>query len=246
MTRSTPATGLQPRAAKARWAGTAPDRNEQQSVKKRAILRTSAALFRERGYEGTRLDDIARALNVTKPTLYYYVKNKEDILVEIQQTGFDEIMEELIALGGGAQSGADILRRVVARYASWITGEFGVCVARHFLITLTAQNLSRLRKARRTIERKIRETIALGIDDGSLRPCEPWIVASAIVGALNWMAFWYQSGPNRRSAAELGDVYFDLLIEGIGARDVRAGASRASRKKPPAAKRRVGKAGSES
>ncbi|MBI3373784.1 MAG: TetR/AcrR family transcriptional regulator [Betaproteobacteria bacterium] len=215
-------------------------------MKKRAILRNAAALFRERGYERTRLDDIAQALNVTKPTLYYYVKNKEDILVEIQQTGFDEIMEELIALGGGAQSGADVLRRVVARYASWITGEFGVCVARHFLITLTPHNLARLRKARRTIERKIRETIARGIDDRSLRPCEPWIVASAIVGAMNWMAFWYEAGPTRRSAAELGDAYFDLLIEGIGARDDRAGASRASRNKPPAAKRRIGKAGSQS
>lgn len=227
MTHSTRATGLRPRATNARWAGTAPDRDEQQSVKKRAILRAAAALFRARGYERTRLDDIAQALNVTKPTLYYYVKNKEDILVEIQQTGLDEIMEELIALGGGAQSGADILRRVIARYANWITGEFGVCVARHFLITLTPENLARLRKARRTVEHKIRGTIARGVDDGSLRPCEPWIVATAIVGAVNWMAFWYEAGPKRRSAAELGGAYVDLLTAGIGA--PRAAAGRASR-----------------
>lgn len=225
---------MQPRAANARWAGNAPAREEQRTVvKKRAILRAAAALFRERGYERTRLDDIAQALNVTKPTLYYYVKNKEDILVEIQQTGFDEIMEELIELGRGAQSGADILRRVIVRYVNWVTGEFGVCVPRHFLITLAAANLARLRTARRTVERKIRETIARGIEDGSLRPCEPWIVATAIVGAMNWMAFWYEAGPTRRSAAELGDAYFDLLIEGIGASP--AAARRASPKKSPAA-----------
>jgi AcrR family transcriptional regulator len=227
MIRSSRANGLQPRGANARWAGNAPDREEQRTVvKKRAILRAAAALFRERGYERTRLDDIAQALNVTKPTLYYYVKNKEEILVEIQQTGFDEIMEELIELGRGAQSGADILRRVIVRYVNCVTGEFGVCVPRHFLITLAPENLARLRKARRTVERKIRETIARGIEDGSLRPCEPWIVATAIVGTMNWMAFWYEAGPTRRSAAELGDAYFDLLIEGIGASDVRSGASR--------------------
>jgi AcrR family transcriptional regulator len=222
---------LLPRTDSARWAGSRPDRGEPQPAKKGAILRAAAALFRERGYERTRLSDIAHALNVTKPTLYYYVKNKEDILVEIQQSGFDEIMAELNELGRGTQSGADILRRVIARYASWVTGEFGVCVARQFLITLSAENLARLRKARRIVELEIRKTIARGIEDGSLRPCEPWIVAAAIVGAVNWMAFWYEAGPSRRSAAELGDAYFELLFQGIGAREPGAakGAARSSR-----------------
>ncbi len=232
------------RADGARWAGNAPDQGER-SVKKRAILRAAAALFRERGYERTRLNDIAQALNVTKPTLYYYIENKEDILVEIQQTGLDEIMEELAALGRGAQSGADILRRVMVRYANWATGEFGVCVARHFLVTLAPENLARLRSARRIVERRIRETITRGIADGSLRPCEPWVVATMIVGAVNWMAFWYENSSGRRSAAELGNMYFDLLAGGIGARTgahtgahtgarrvgaSRAGATRRSRK----------------
>jgi len=225
MTLSPRAAGLHSRSAKSTWAGKVLKRADPPSVKKQAILSAAAALFRERGYERTRLEDIARSLNVTKPTLYYYVKNKEDILVEIQQTGFEEIMEELIDLGKSEQSGAEILRRVIIRYVSWVTGEFGVCVTRQFLITLTPGNLARLRKARRTVERKIRETIARGIADRSLRPCEPWIAAAAIFGAFNWMAFWYEAGPNRRSAAELGNAYVDLFIEGIGAGVGRAGAS---------------------
>lgn len=208
-------------------------------VKKRAILRAAATLFREHGYERTRLNDIAHALNVTKPTLYYYVKNKEDILVEIQQTGFDDIMEELRGLDLGGQSGADILRRVIVRYVNWVTGEFGVCVPRLFLITLAPQNLARLRRARSTIEHKIRETIMRGIEDRSLRPCEPWIVASAILGAMNWMAFWYQAGPSRRSAADLGEAYFDLLIKGIGTGAIRRSARKSATAASPV-KRRAG------
>ena len=215
-----------------RWAGGEPDAGEDPGAKKRAILRAAAALFREHGYERTRLNDIARALNVTKPALYYYVKNKEDILVEIQQTGFDEIMDELTQLRRGAQSGADILRRVVTRYANWITGEFGVCVARHFLITLAPQNLARLQKARRTVARRIRETVARGVEDGSLRDCEPWVVATAILGALNWMAFWYEAGPGRRSAGNLGNAYFDLLMRGIGAPGVVPARGRAAAARP--------------
>jgi AcrR family transcriptional regulator len=206
-----------PGGAPARWQGSAIDAGEPQASKKRAILSVAAALFRERGYERTRLDDIARALNVTKPALYYYVKNKEDILVEIQHTGLDEIMQELRALGQKDRSGADVLRRAIVRYANWVTGEFGVCVARHFLTELTPGNTARLRAAHRSVERGIRETIARGIDDGSLRRCEPWVVAAAIVGSVNWMAFWYEAGPGRRSAGEVGNAFVDLLLQGIGA-----------------------------
>lgn len=208
-------------AAGARWTGSALQGAEPHVAKKRAILRAAAVLFRERGYERTRLNDIADALNVTKPTLYYYVKNKEDILVEIQQTGLDEITDELNSLRRGAQTGAEALKRIIVRYANWATSEFGVCVARHFVARLSQENDARLRKARRALDRRIRATIASGIDDGSLRPCEPWVVTAAIVGAINWMAFWYEARAGRMTAAELGNAYFDLFVEGVGARDAR-------------------------
>lgn len=213
-------------AAGPRWTGCALQAGDPHVAKKRAILRAAASLFRERGYERTRLSDISDALNVTKPTLYYYVKNKEDILVEIQQTGLDEITDELNSLRRSAQSGADALRRVIARYANWATGEFGVCVARHFVARLSPENDARLRKARRTLDRRIRATIQRGIDDGSLGRCEPWVVTAAIVGAINWMAFWYDAGKAHRTAAEVGSAYFDLLVDGIGARGRRGAAAR--------------------
>lgn len=199
------------------WPDRSSDPETRKDSKKLAILRTAAMLFRENGYEATRLDDIAQALGVTKPTLYYYVKNKEDILVEIQQTGFREIMEGLVDLRQSDHSGADILRRLVVRYVCWITGEFGMCITRHFLITLGPQNLARLRRARRETERKIRDTIAHGIDDGSLRPCEPWVVSSAILGAMNWLPFWYEEKPGRKTPVELGNAYYELFFEGVGA-----------------------------
>ena len=61
-----------------RWAGEV-FLDEEQEGKKQAILRAAARLFRERGFEQTRLTDIADALNITKPALYYYIGNKEEI-----------------------------------------------------------------------------------------------------------------------------------------------------------------------
>lgn len=52
-------------------------------LKRFAILRTAAELFNERGFCETSLNELAKRLNVTKPSLYYYVKNKDDILLQI-------------------------------------------------------------------------------------------------------------------------------------------------------------------
>lgn len=217
MTSSLPRDLLRQPTVQVRWAGTAPHRMGPQSLKKAAILQTAATLFREHGYERTRLDDVAQALNVTKPALYYYFKNKEEILVAIQQAGFDEIMNELRALNRGARTGREILRFVIIRYTNWVASEQGMCVVRHFLLKLTPENQARIRKARSTMEQRIRATISRGIEDGSLRPCDPWIVATSICGTVNWTAFWYEPGPGRRSAAEIGEAYFNLLIDGISA-----------------------------
>ena len=53
----------------------APEREQQREAKRNAVLSTAAQMFNERGFHATSLDDIAARLQVSKPTLYYYVKD---------------------------------------------------------------------------------------------------------------------------------------------------------------------------
>src|SRR6516165_10289619 len=55
-------------------------RARDRGVKREAVIRAAARAFNARGYHNTAIDDIAAALNVTKPTVYYYVANKEQLL----------------------------------------------------------------------------------------------------------------------------------------------------------------------
>jgi len=57
------------------------------------ILKVAARLFAERGYERTTLDMIADELGLSKPSLYYYVKSKEEVLADIFQEIFQSILE---------------------------------------------------------------------------------------------------------------------------------------------------------
>src|ERR1035438_6517490 len=91
-----------------RWAGEV-FLDDEPKRKQQAILRAAARLFRERGFDRTRLTDIADALNITKPSLYYYVGNKEGILIAIQRLGLEQILNGFDELVAGDNSGAELL-----------------------------------------------------------------------------------------------------------------------------------------
>ena len=61
-------------------------------------MTVAARLFAAKGYHATTLDQIAEEIGVTKPALYYYVTNKEDILRTIIGKMM-EPMEEVCEVG---------------------------------------------------------------------------------------------------------------------------------------------------
>src|ERR1700751_1142135 len=67
------------------------ERQHDREVKREAVIRAAAHAFNLKGYHNTSLDDIAAALEVTKPTVYYYVTNKEQLLYECFVAGIEQI-----------------------------------------------------------------------------------------------------------------------------------------------------------
>ena len=72
------------------------------------ILRSAAAAFRRRGYHGASVDQIARALHMTKGNLYYYFESKEEILYFCHDYSLDILLDLLrrTERGAGRRSGA--------------------------------------------------------------------------------------------------------------------------------------------
>jgi AcrR family transcriptional regulator len=197
-----------------RWAGEV-FFDDEPKRKQHAILRAAARLFRERGYDRTRLADIAGALNITKPSLYYYVGNKEGILIAIQRFGLEQILSGFDELVAGDNSGAELLTILLSRYGEWATTEFGVCVVTLFNIKISPQGAKTLHASRRLLERKVRSLFERGIADGSIRPCNPSLAATALFGSLNWMAFWYDRPRARLSAGQIGALFVDYFMTGL-------------------------------
>ena len=92
------------------WGSDIQSRDEQRSLKRMAILRVAAQAFNKAGFQQTSLTDLAERLNVTKPTLYYYVKNKDDILISILNTAMEELRAVIRAEQVSQRNGLEKLR----------------------------------------------------------------------------------------------------------------------------------------
>jgi AcrR family transcriptional regulator len=203
-------------------------RRQDHGTKRDAVIRTAARAFDERGYHNTSLDDIAAALGVTKPTVYYYVPNKEQLLFECFRAGLEPIRGALRRAEQASGSGRDRLREVIRDYAVAIASEYGWCMVRAEHQDLGPELAAQVRSLKAEIDRGIRRLVQTGIADGSIAVTDPKLAAFAIAGALNWIAHWYRAG-RTLSAAEVADSFVQFLEQGLAPRPASARAPRSPR-----------------
>jgi AcrR family transcriptional regulator len=208
-------------------------RRRDHGHKRAAVIRTAARAFDERGYHNTSLDDIAAALGVSKPTIYYYVPNKEQLLFECFRAGLEPIHAALLRAGQSPGTSRDRLREVIRDYALAIASEYGWCMVRAEHQDLGAELSAQVRALKSDIDRGIRQLLQAGIDDGSVAVADPKLAAFAIAGALNWIGHWFRAGRSL-SAEHVAEAFVQFLELGLAPRQPELSAdTRSARRKRP-------------
>ena len=181
------------------------------------MLQTAAQLFLEKSYSRTSLNDVAERLHITKPALYHYFHNKEEILLECYRLGtglIGDILNEIAAQGG---TGLQKVEAFIYSYSNVMTINFGRCVMRLDDGDLSSEALAEVRSYKRKIDRRLRSFIQEGIEDGSIAPCEVKIATFAIAGAVNWICKWYEPS-GALSPEEIATQFARTLTQGLAAR----------------------------
>ena len=212
-------------AVPAHWKAFA-SRRRDPDTKREAVLQTAAELFLEKSYRRTSLNDVAERLNVTKPALYHYFRNKEDILLGCYRWGVTLIEDMLNEIAAHCGAGLEKVEAFIYAYTNVMTVNFGRCVMRLDDGDLSSDAVAEVRSYKRKIDRRLRSFIQEGIEDGSIAPCDPKIAAFAIAGAVNWMCVWYEpQGP--MTPEEIASQFARTLTRGLGqARRTKTGAQR--------------------
>ena len=170
------------------------DRETQQprSAKRDAVLTAAAHLFTQHGFQGTSLDDIAGSLGVTKPTLYHYIANKEEILFECVRRGLSALRSCIDDATERGLIGRERLRAVMENYAGIVTSDFGLCVIRVGEDPLSEPRRHELRALKGEIDTEFRTLIEAGMVQGWIIAGDAGIAAYTVVGALSGVGRWYR------------------------------------------------------
>ena len=195
-------------------------RQRSMDVKKDAVLRTAAHMFLEHGYQKSSMSLIAAQLKITKPALYYYFRNKEEILVECYRAGIAHIENLLKETSENQGTGLRKLRLYVETYAvELVSFDFGRCVAMLDESELSPSTRREVRSMKRRMDLTLRGYVEEGIADGSIGPCNPKLVSFAIAGAINWIGTWYRPDGDLRPE-EIAAEFARILTGGLGDRDL--------------------------
>src|SRR4051794_21558148 len=179
-----------------------------------SLLDVAVAVFNERGYDATSMDELAGRLGVTKSAIYHHVPSK----VELLRLALDRALDALFAVTqeAGATSGP-----AIARLEHVVRGSVRVLVAELPFVTLLLRvrgnspvELAALQR-RREFDRVVTALVRAAEDEGDVRPdVDPAVTSRLLFGTVNSLTEWYRPG-GELSADDLADALVATAFEGL-------------------------------
>ncbi|TNC29183.1 TetR/AcrR family transcriptional regulator [Amycolatopsis alkalitolerans] len=163
------------------------------------LLDRAAALFAERGFEGTTLKDIAEAIGITRPSLYHYIKSKDDLLGMLVAGLTETAAAELAEMEASDLSWSERLSRAVRSVTLRICAHpsrFRLLDRSEHILPESFQR--RHQAGKREILTHLSAIIDGGVKSGEFWPTDVRVAAFSILGSCNWVAWWFR--PDARGA----------------------------------------------
>ncbi len=188
-----------------------------ETTRRREIEDVASELFREHGYSGTSVRDIARALDIQGASLYSHVASKQDVLwsiVDGTATQFETAAEEALA-DVDADDPLAGLRALVRAHVGVVLEDVGrASVFVHEWRSLGPERRARTLERRDAYEGRFRVLIEAGIVSGAVAPIDPTVAAAYLLTALNGLVAWYRPD-GRLEPDAVADAYVELSMRTI-------------------------------
>jgi AcrR family transcriptional regulator len=181
------------------------------------VLAGAVAVFNERGYDATRMDDVAAQLGISKSAIYHHVSSKEELLrlaLDRALDGLFAVAAEVDRAGGSA----------IERLERLVRGSIRVLSERLPYVTLLVRvhgNSAAERAAvarRRRFDGIVASLVDAAVAAGDVRPdVDPAITSRLLFGTVNSLVEWYRPrSPGDHQA--IGDSVVHVAFDGLRAR----------------------------
>ena len=178
------------------------------------ILKSAAGAFRRLGYHGATVEQIAAALKMKKGNLYYYFRNKEEILFACHQYSLDRLMELIDEVEQSGEPPEKKLRRLIVAFVHTILDELHGTALFLDLEALSPAHLRTVIVRRDRFDRAVRSVLHEGMSTGLFGDADPKLLSFAILGAVNWIPRWFNPAGSA-SSQDIADRFADYLLAGL-------------------------------
>ena len=182
-----------------------------------AIMDAGSEVFRRLGFAQATLEDVAREVGINRATLYYYVADKQELLIAILDEPIHRMTSDLRAIVERDDTPTETLRQAINQHMRTLEENYPG------LFVFLAENLHLLTVGSdRDIQANAHEygevmigLIEEGIASGEFRTdLDPRLVMLGIIGMLNWTHRWY-TPDGKRTLGEIGEEFAALVLQGL-------------------------------
>ena len=155
------------------------------------MLKAAAYCFNQKGYSGTSLKDVANILGLTDAALYYYVRNKEELVYQCYVRAAEVGREAMNRAMQEADSGFDQVQLYLRYHIEYMVGDRGPIAIMSEIPSLKPGHRDEVLEFSRSHSSRFEELLRKGIEDGSIAPCDVRMTGNSIMGSINWIPKWF-------------------------------------------------------
>ena len=181
------------------------------------ILRASARLFRERGYDATSMNDIAAALKLSKGGLYHHFRSKDEILFHIMNHAMAITEDRVLAPIRDIVDPEERLRALIRRHIELVVRarDREITVILHENHPLPAALRKRVNAQKKNYIHFVEQLIAevQQVRNSNTGKVTPRAAAFALLGMINWIYQWYRPEGSLQEE-DLVEQYTEIFFQG--------------------------------
>jgi len=179
------------------------------------ILEAAAQIFREKGFHGASMSDIAVAVNLKKASLYHHVSSKQELLLEILDQALQLLLDRISSITIQNITADKKLRLMIREYLQILVENIDLAA----VLLFEHRSLERKQHARHVpnrdkFESLWKDVLAEGVRTRIFKCDDPALTTRALLGLMNWTITWYRPDGGKTSE-QIADDYSNLLLNGL-------------------------------
>lgn len=189
-------------------------KQKQKKLSKETILAEAKQMFSSKGYRGTTLQDLTSSFGVSRPSIYYYIKSKVDLLLELHHQGYTEALKRFEEILSTRLPTREKFRKILEVHARNLANDTELHKILYIDEHEMPEKLTReIRRRRKEYTDRVVEVYRQGVEEGIFKDIEPRMAVYLLLGACNWITMWYSPAKTIPPEAVV-EALMELLCHG--------------------------------